>query len=273
MLISNEKLIGCKTQASDGEIGKIENIFFDDQQWTVRHLVVKTGHWFKKREVLISPIAIREVNLPEHSVLVSLTKEQVQNAPDIDTEKPVSRQMEARYYDYYRWPYYWNGPQPWGLTSYPTSMLSPPYVIPSPIFRPENSEVGREEMIDTHLRSSKAVTGYSIEATDAEFGKVKDLIIDDKYWVVRYLVIDTSSFWPNKVVLISPTWVNSISWDDRSFRVNVSENQIKHSPEYFLGDPVTREYEDLLHNYYERPKYWEGDSEFDGTKSSHRRVS
>jgi hypothetical protein len=104
--------------AADGTIGHVKDFYFDDEAWVIRYLVVDTGTWLSSRTVLISPIAIGHPNWLEKILPVSITKEQVKNSPDIDTEKPVSRQHEIQYLGYYGYPYYWGGPGLWagGLT-------------------------------------------------------------------------------------------------------------------------------------------------------------
>jgi uncharacterized protein YrrD len=272
MLFSTQELKGYTIHATDGELGKVEQLFFDDQQWTIRNLVVKTGNWFNKKEVLISPISVQSVLKQDRSLVVSLTKEQVKNSPNIDTEQPVSRIMEMRYYDYYRWPYYWSGPQPWGLASYPTGMLARPYSIPSPEYRPGIPASEMEALTKTHLRSSKAVVGYQVGAIDSHFGRVKDLLFEDESWTIRYLAIETSHFFSHRSVLISPAWVTSISWTDERINVELSRSQIQSSPKYFSHELVDRDYEKLLYRHYSRPNYWGADSEFEVTKSPRQKM-
>ena len=55
MQINTNKLVGYNLEATDGEIGKVESFYFDDDTWTIRYMVVKTGGWLSGRKVLISP--------------------------------------------------------------------------------------------------------------------------------------------------------------------------------------------------------------------------
>ncbi|HLE01774.1 MAG TPA: PRC-barrel domain-containing protein [Bdellovibrionota bacterium] len=258
MLKSLESLTNMVVQATDGEIGSVEEFYFDDEKWTVRYLVVQTGGWLTGKKVLISPIAVEQINVPARAIHVSLTRKQVEDSPSIDTDKPVSRQLEARYYDYYRWPYYWTGAGVWGMAPYPAGMLGRPPTSASYASETAGTETSanQESKGDPHLRSSDVVRGYRIEATDGRFGHVDDFIIEDDSWRIRYLVADTVNFWPSKSVLISPEWVDSISWKDRKCRVNLAENVIKGSPEYLPGETITRDYEERLYSHYGRPKYW-----------------
>jgi hypothetical protein len=94
-------------QATDGTIGHVDQILFDDQHWTIGYLVVDTGDWLSGRRVLISPIAMGETDWPDHRLHVKLTRQQVENSPEIDADRPVSRQQEMGYFQYYGRPGYW----------------------------------------------------------------------------------------------------------------------------------------------------------------------
>ena len=41
-----------------GLIGEVDDLYFDDEDWAIRYLVVDTGGWLSGRKVLISPVAI-----------------------------------------------------------------------------------------------------------------------------------------------------------------------------------------------------------------------
>ena len=113
-----------------------------------------------------------------------------------------------------------------------------------------------EKSWDPHLRSTQAVTGYHIHALDGEIGHVEDFIIDDETWAIRYLVIDTKNWWPGKKVLISPAWIERISWSESEVYINLNRDRIQQSPEYTAETLLDRAYEIKLHRHYEREGYW-----------------
>ncbi|MDX9710165.1 MAG: PRC-barrel domain-containing protein [Trichloromonas sp.] len=86
------------------------------------------------------------------------------------------------------------------------------------------------------MRSSQDVTGSHLQATDGELGHVVDFLIDDKTWAIRYLVIDTRNWWPGKKALISPKWIERISWLESKVFVNLAREAIKQAPEYKEGE-------------------------------------
>jgi hypothetical protein len=113
-----------------------------------------------------------------------------------------------------------------------------------------------ERVWDPHLRSTHEVTGYYIQAADGEIGHVEDFIIDDETWAIRYLIIDTRNWWPGKKVLVSPKWIECVSWSESKIFVNIPRETIKQSPEYTDESLPTRDYETGLHRHYNRQEDW-----------------
>jgi hypothetical protein len=246
MLITAKKLHGYKLHGIDGEVGKVKEFYFDDRHWTVRYLVADTGDWLLDRLVLISPYALLSVNKRETNVSVGLTKLQIENSPSWNSDKPVSRQFEEAYHEYYGWPTYWSGPFMWG---------------PFPDLDRDHGAVNGinagGKAWDPRLRSTAAVTGYDIQASDGEIGHVADFVVDDETWAIRYMIVDTGNWWPGKKVLVSPRWIQRVSWSESKVFVDFLRETIKLSPEYSSGAQLTRNYEIGLHKYFDRKGYWD----------------
>jgi hypothetical protein len=245
MLIKTKTLAGYKLHCLDGEIGNVDEFYFDDRHWTVRYLVANTGNWLTGRQVLVSPYALKAVDSHGQTVAVNLTKKQIEKSPSLDTDKPVSRQFEASYYGYYGWPTYWDGTFTWG--NYPSIVRDP---------EQWNRTAREQKTWDLNLRSTHEVTGYHLQAKDGEIGHIEDFVIDDETWAIRYLIIDTQNWWPGKRVLLSPKWINRVSWDESKAYIDLPRETIKQSPEYTDGALPSRDYETELHRHYERQGYW-----------------
>lgn len=262
MLRSVKELKGQAIHASDGDLGSVDNFLFDDESWTVRYLVVETGKLLE-RKVLISPISIDRKQKMD-GLKLSLTKEQIRNSPKIDTDKPVSRQHEAEYFDYYGYPYYWGGTGLWGRTAYPVGHLSARRSLGYPdrtsgyagTAATAKRQAARQEG-DPHLRSTQEVIGYYIEATDGNIGHVEDFLMDDENWAIRYVIVDTVNWWPGKKVVMAPQWIKDVSWAESRVYVNHSREHIKNAPEYDPAAMIDRRYENKLYEHYRSPKYWD----------------
>ncbi len=248
MLRSIRELQGYAVIAEDGEAGEVETFLFDDEEWAIRYLVVDTGNWLSENLVLVSPVAIKNAAWRDKVVKVGLSKEQIENSPPIESNKPVSRKKEMEISQYYSWPMYW---QP-SARSY--GVFTPPQVKK---IEAQGKSTEREE---GHLRSVKEVTGYHIKASDGEIGHVEDFIVDDEnFWAMRYAVINTTNFIGGKDVLISTQWIDDVDWTRKKVYVDLLKKAIKDSPKFDPKEPVNREYEETLYDFYGRPRYWEND--------------
>jgi hypothetical protein len=245
MLIKAKTLKGYTLESFDGDIGKVIEFYFDDQHWTIRYLVADTGDWLFDRKVLISPYALVDVSKEKQHIAVNLTKKQIEGSPPLNCDKPVSRQFEEQYYGYYEWPMYWAGPYMWGSYS----------DIVRDSEKWKESTPG-EKAGDPHLRSTQEVSGYHIQGIDGGIGHVDDFIIDDETWAIRYLIVSTHNWLPGKKVLISPAWIERVSWSESKVFVNLSREEIKQAPEYADDSNLTRDYESGLHRHYDRQGYW-----------------
>ena len=252
MLTKTTHLKGVAIRATDGELGTVDQLYFDDETWAIRYLTVDTAGWLGGRQVLISPISVVQTDWQARRLDVALTKKQVENSPDIATHQPVSRQHEAAYLSYYGYPDYWGGPYLWGPALYPAALASVSTAST------EEATAGRirRESTDSHLRSTEAVTGYYIGAADGEIGHVDGFVVDDEAWAIRYIEVATRNWWPGKKVLVSPAWIERVSWSDSMVYVGLSREAIQNGPEYVESMPITREYENRLYFHYGRPPYW-----------------
>lgn len=233
-----EELEGYSLLARNGEIGRIEEMYFDDKRWLVRYFSVRTGGWLLGREVLIAPRAITGVDEENRRIAVDLTREQIEKSPPVGTEKPVSRHYEAEYHRYYSWPPYWEGGSFGG-----SAPVAPRPMPPATAEPPQEPEHPR-------LRASDEVCGYRIRARDDELGKVEDFIVDDRDWKVRYVVVDTRRWLPGKKVLVAPAWVDSIDWVGNEIAVDLDRKTIESAPPYDPSQVIGRDYEVRLYEHY-----------------------
>jgi hypothetical protein len=250
MLLQTKDLNRVRLHCSDGDIGTLDELYFDDVGWMVRYVVANTGGWLGGRRVLISPHALNPLNEALQVIPVNLSKEQVKDSPGANGHLPISRQVEAAYHKHHGWADYWTGIGVLGASPYfgiESAGAYPP---------PDRGIPNDEECDDPHLHSNKDLTGHHIVATDGEIGHVTDVVIDDVSWGIRYLVIDTRSWWAGKSVLISPQWIDHISWNDAQVSVSLSRGIIKGAPEIPIDGRMTRDFESSMHAYYAMNGCW-----------------
>jgi len=253
MLRNVKDLRGYAIRATDGVIGKVDDFFFDDEDWGIRYLVVDTGRWLSGRKVLISPIALGHAGWMGRQLPVALTRAQVERSPDIDTRKPVSRQHEAQYFGYYGYPYYWGGAGLWGMGAYPGELTTQGRIEEDLKAHGPHTTPTAD---DCHLRSSNAVTGHHITARDGDIGHLEDLLVDDHSWAIRYLIVNTSNWWGGHRVLVPPQWIEDVSWSEAKVSVDLTRQAVKDAPLYNSAAELDRQREQAVYEHYGRPGYW-----------------
>ncbi|MGQ9372106.1 PRC-barrel domain-containing protein [Azospirillum sp. ST 5-10] len=234
-------------RASDGALGGVSDLYVDDASWAVRYLVVDTGTWLPGRKVLIAASALGRPDAGRREVPVALTRAQVKDSPDIDTDKPVGRQHEIDLARFYGWAPYWE--------TAPVLGPFPPAVEPAfpapPVPPGDGPPAG-----DPHLRSGREIIGYAIGAEDGDLGRVDDLLVDDADWRVRYLRVDTGGWLSGRKVVLSTDWIDAIDWAARTVGVGLTRGQVEAAPAYDAVSGVDRAYEETLHRSYARTPYW-----------------
>lgn len=250
MLRTMDDLEDYSIGATDGTVGRVKDFYFDDERWIVRYFVVETGSWLASRKVLISTMSIHAPNWLNRLLPVSMTRQQVQDSPDIDTDRPVSRQHEMSLSGHYGYPDYWREGVPQDQISHPNMALAENarYAVEADALRAEHD--------DHHLRSCKTVTSSHIRAPDGDVGHVCGFLIDEENWTIRYLIVDTRNWWLGHQVLIAPEWIEGVSWDDHTVSVKLTRDAVRNAPPYRAKAQFDRDAETRLHEHYGLPGYW-----------------
>jgi sporulation protein YlmC with PRC-barrel domain len=214
---------GYTIEASDGKVGSVTDLLFDDRSWTLRWLVINTGSWLSGRKVLIHPRTLEPADIAERAFPVKLTQREVQDSPDLASDAPVTMQMDKALNTYYGYPGSWSGGgygDGYAGSSGNVSWTNSP------------SSDAAEPDGDPHLRSLNEVTGYRIHALDGDIGHLDDLLLDNETWAVEYVVIDTKNWGFGKHVLVSPAEISEIDWGARDIHVDLTCYKIKSSPSW-----------------------------------------
>jgi hypothetical protein len=108
-----------------------------------------------------------------------------------------------------------------------------------------------------HLHGTTGVNGCVLVARDGAIGLVEDFIVDTRYWVIRYLDIGTRNGQPGRHVLVSPGWIERVSWEDRVMNVDLTSTAIHSAPGFDSSRGITRDNEIRLFEHYGRRLYWQ----------------
>ena len=225
MLVLESALNGFSVDASDGPIGTLAEVLFDDRSWTLRWLVVDTGRFLPGRKVLLHPSSIASVSDADGRLDARLTRTEIKAGPDLWIDQPVSRQMENKLYSFYGWEPQWGGLYDMRGASEFGGPLAPA----------ASGDTAPPDAADPHLRSARAVLGYHVQATDGAIGHVEDLVVDTTDWTIRYLIAATRNWWMGRHVLLSPHAVREVSWTRHEMDVDLCRDAVKASPVWAPG--------------------------------------
>jgi uncharacterized protein YrrD len=237
--------MGCEIVSSDGHVGRVDDILFDERSWTFRYVVADVGQWLPGRQVLLSFETIQHFCEDRRELHFPLTKRAIELSPDVSTQNPISMEAELLLGKYWQWTTYWETrlPRTIGKNISDEATLAE---------RQEAEKAGK-----SHLRSVREVEGYHIEATDGDIGHLKDLVIEDGTWQIEYLVVDAGIWLFQRKLLIPCVTLENIRWADKRVHVAITRAEIKNSPEYDPKLPITRDYEQTLHDRYGKQPYWQ----------------
>ena len=230
--------------AIDGMVGPLEDVNFDDTTWICRYLVVNTGSWLNGRRVIISTIAVGDIDEKYCEIFIEISRDQIQGSPPMEIDLSISRQYEDDYFRYYGWPPYWEA-----------TPFKPP--IPVDHIKQPSINMAGHRLADNRLRSVLEVMDFNIAAEDGEIGRITDFIMNDKNWMIFYLEIETGKWFSGKRVLLSPTWIKKVDWSMRNVVVDLDKEAIRTAPEYDPRSEISRDYELKLFEHYGRQKYWD----------------
>ncbi len=238
MIRGLKNIIGYTLTAVDGEVGDVRDFYYDNFNWVVRYMAVEveTG-----RSLLLSPAAAWKMDVETHSISVNKERDFILNSPSFDLDKPITRVFETELHNYYEWPAYWSG----SLASYPLVELLDE-------MREHDSPEVKGDQDQEHIRSIRNIFGKQIKARDGEIGHVYDLLVEDEAWNMLYMVVDTGAWLPGRKVLVSPSWVTDVDWQNGQVKVDLKRETIENSPEYDPSVPLDETYDAQLREYYKR---------------------
>ena len=153
MLRKLADLRGFGLSATDGDIGRVTDFYFDDLDWTILYMIADSGAWLPGRKLLVSPASLAEIAWVERKMNLMVTRSEIESSPEIDLHQPITREQEVAFFAHFGWACLWEG----------------------------------------ELRSSGELIGDQVVANEGErIGAIEDLIVDD-LWTIRYLILNAES--------------------------------------------------------------------------------
>ena len=242
MLWNASAIEGYAVEGTDGALGTVSDLMFDERHWGVRWLVVDTGTWLSKRNVLLPLSVLGEPDPVDRRVTANLTMRQVEKSPVIDIAQPFSGEIEAAIYKGY-------ATKPDRERTLVTANAAQGDPSASWLSESNGSVTGQAEA-DWHLHGIAAIKGFGVEGVDGDIGHVEDFLFDSSDWTIRYIVVHIGVWWPGEKVLISPLSIERIDWARSILNLDATQRKVKASPAYREGGTVDGAYDESFMTYY-----------------------
>lgn len=229
-------LLGYKLQTDDGAVGRVFDLFFDDQLWQIRHLVVETGHWLSMRRVLLAPSTIRTFAGDSRELFVTLSRQEVLLSPHPNTHQPVSRQEAL-------------------LLSERCSCHAPRETCTKTALINSSSRNHRRKSCegDPHLRSFREVRKYALSDGDRSIAVVDDVVFDDGDYRIVFVVLSSNDWFDRRRFSLPAAALSHISWADRTFVTKCRLQKLDELPLFRPCSPVNSQEELVWLDYCGRP--------------------
>ena len=283
MLWKGNQLLQFSFNAKNGYIGQCVDIYFDENDWTIRYFVSEIAGVQEDTRVLLSPDSFCKIDRKKKSIQTLEDLETISNSPEFDQDLPITRQYEIALRRYYEWPLYWENTSFMDITAVsgykepdlPLDELGRPIMdgTDMPVSdetvsdtseaqtpqEPEDEEIMEAEFGETEetinynpeLRSLASIEGYRIQTTDEDSSTVEDLIIDDTDWHTAYLLVNLHEKDENRRVLLTLHWVRDINMSNSLVFCDLSQQQLRNAPAFNPDQQINIEYEKKVYEYYD----------------------
>lgn len=239
MLNAFEELKTYRVISPRGEIGRVADIVFPRGQWCVRYLIAWSDEL--NREVVLPASRVRPSARQTHALRVEVNPDQIETSPRWDLTRRIEDREEQELYEHYGWPPYWLEEE---------QDVAPIGALfgESERVEEEPDEPGRERP-EMQLVSG-LVGAFAVHARETEFGVLQDIVLDDRTWLIHYLVVDSPSQTGSK--LVGTDYVGRLDWVENEVYLSLPASTLAEGPVYTSPQRMTPELDRALHDYYER---------------------
>jgi len=247
MLRSIDDVLKSGVTCPDGDLGKVEHVYFDILTWCVRYLIVDTAAWGYGEKIWVPTCCVRQIDFASNVIKLNHAQQNMLSSSSIDTQTPISHLQEVAIFAHYGYKPYWQQERFRGAPKRTGGRFGPP-VADEPDANVRIASKTDLPNATVELMNTKHVGGFAIEASDGPIGHIRDFVFDDETWLIRYLTVDTRDWWQRESeVLLATESFNRIDSTAQTISTTLSRGAIKRSPTYLDAVPLSRMYKTQLH--------------------------
>jgi sporulation protein YlmC with PRC-barrel domain len=185
-------LIDAPVITKDGDEKHVRNLLFDDQSWCIRFLVVEVGSWLARQLVVVQTDVVDPPDWAKQLMQTNLSTDELLKSPEVDAEKPVSRQQQLALNKHFGWP------------DHMSDWYTPPIAT--------HREFPVDSHDDPHLRGALDLVGYEVWTTDGNLGVLEDYVLQPASWRIKYLMVRVGDWVFGRRQFVPVRSVKAISW-------------------------------------------------------------
>lgn len=214
MYYFTSQLLTYNIDATDGEMGKVKDLYMDDHAWKIRYAIVDTRKWLPERKVLLPPSAFKGINPENETIEVEYDKNTIKNSPAVPENTDLTREHENQLMNYFGWTRYWPNDV---LVGNEHRALGVFHDEQDPQRReqiPNEIEEEREILLHQHgssLRSHEEIMNARVHGKDGKLGKVVDFVHDED-WNVKFIVVTSLELTKKDFYFYPMRQITSIDW-------------------------------------------------------------
>ena len=222
MLTSARKILGNRISTRDGSAGRVRDIYIKEDNWSVRYLVAGARRFLPSPGILLSPLSIDWLNLNRRKVVTSLSRKDLRHGPRARNRKTVSEVNEQKLTRL---------SMAAGVQAMPHGIGVHPLGTQIRNALPDTDDSDGEDNVSerNRLRSLKKLQHYRIVHRGEVLGRLEDFLLEDYFWIIRYLVVRLKN---NRRILIPSEMIESVSWTDHSLEMADEATVTEGAPEY-----------------------------------------
>lgn len=226
-------LTNLNIHATDGEIGKLKDLYFNDN-WELQFIIVDTRKWLPGKKALLPFYVQEEINLEEEYIKVDRDKETIRQSPKAPEDNELISSYQGAVLDYFGWNSYKENAvldSDHGPVTTGDGKLQNTNVPPEP-------DLAAPDISTDNLRSMEEFMSFKVHAKDGKIGIVDNIILTED-GKIQYLVVNSNeSYVENSLYLYRTDQVTSVDWFEEDLYLDDSVQGLEQVTPFKNNDEV-----------------------------------
>ncbi len=101
-LRSFNEVLNYSLRAIDGDIGELDDLLIESETWRITHIIADARKWWPGGQFVIDRGLVQDISWNDRNIVVSMTRDEVKDAPPYDRDRGISHSDEIILSHYYQ---------------------------------------------------------------------------------------------------------------------------------------------------------------------------